>query len=49
VAGPDVIRLAPSLIIPDALIETGLQRFERIVARLLSQTVPAAEELAHAR
>ncbi|MBK8509299.1 MAG: aspartate aminotransferase family protein [Candidatus Competibacteraceae bacterium] len=49
VAGPDVIRLAPSLIIPDALIETGLQRFERVVARLLSQTVPAAEELAHAR
>jgi acetylornithine/N-succinyldiaminopimelate aminotransferase len=38
VAGPDVIRLAPSLIIPDALIEEGLQRFERAIARLLSPT-----------
>jgi succinylornithine transaminase family protein len=34
VAGPDVIRLAPSLIIPEALIETGLQRFARAVAQL---------------
>jgi len=48
VAGPDVIRLAPSLIIPDELIEEGLNRFERAIARLLSQTVPANEELAHA-
>ncbi|MCB1777576.1 MAG: aspartate aminotransferase family protein [Candidatus Competibacteraceae bacterium] len=38
VAGPDVIRLAPSLIIPDELIEEGLQRFERAIARLLSST-----------
>ncbi|MCB1769525.1 MAG: aminotransferase class III-fold pyridoxal phosphate-dependent enzyme, partial [Candidatus Competibacteraceae bacterium] len=36
VAGPDVIRLAPSLIIPDELIEEGLQRFERAMMRLLS-------------
>jgi acetylornithine/N-succinyldiaminopimelate aminotransferase len=48
VAGPDVIRLAPSLIIPDALIEEGLNRFDRAIARLLSQTAPAGEELAHA-
>lgn len=38
VAGPDVIRLAPSLIIPDELIEEGLQRLERAIARLLSPT-----------
>ena len=38
VAGPDVIRLAPSLIIPDGLIEDGLQRFEQAIAHLLSQT-----------
>lgn len=38
VAGPDVIRLAPSLIIPDDLIEDGLQRFEQAIAHLLSQT-----------
>jgi acetylornithine/N-succinyldiaminopimelate aminotransferase len=48
VAGPDVIRLAPSLIIPDDLIEEGLWRFERAIARLSSQTAPAGEELAHA-
>jgi len=36
VAGPDVIRLAPSLIIPDALIEEGLQRFEQAIACLCS-------------
>jgi acetylornithine/N-succinyldiaminopimelate aminotransferase len=34
VAGPDVIRLAPSLIIPDELIEAGLKRLERAIARL---------------
>ncbi len=48
VAGPDVIRLAPSLIVPDDLIEEGLRRFERAIARLSSQTAPAGEELAHA-
>ena len=48
VAGPDVIRLAPSLIIPDELIEEGLNRFERAIARLLSQTAHAGEELADA-
>ncbi len=36
VAGPDVIRLAPSLIISDDLIEQGLNRFERAIARLCS-------------
>ncbi len=34
VAGPDVIRLAPSLIIPDELIEAGLERLERAIARI---------------
>ncbi len=36
VAGPDVIRLAPSLIIPDEVIEEGLNRFERAIAGLLA-------------
>ncbi|HCK79976.1 MAG TPA: hypothetical protein DIC59_00685, partial [Candidatus Competibacteraceae bacterium] len=49
VAGPDVIRLAPSLIIPDELIEEGLRRFERAIARLSTNSVPAGEELTHAR
>ncbi len=40
VAGPDVIRLAPSLIIPDDLIEEGLRRFERAIARLCSLSAP---------
>lgn len=34
-AGPDVVRMAPSLIIPDALIDEGLERFERAVAQLV--------------
>ncbi|MFC4258467.1 aspartate aminotransferase family protein [Marinobacter lacisalsi] len=34
VAGADVIRLAPSLIIPDQDIEEGLERFEKAVAKL---------------
>ncbi|MFZ1828537.1 MAG: aspartate aminotransferase family protein [Candidatus Competibacteraceae bacterium] len=36
VAGPDVLRLAPSLIIPDELIEEGLNRFERAITGLLA-------------
>jgi acetylornithine/N-succinyldiaminopimelate aminotransferase len=40
VAGPDVIRLAPSLIIPDDLIEEGLNRFERAIARLCARPTP---------
>lgn len=48
VAGPDVIRLAPSLIISDELIEEGLNRFERAIARLLSKTAHAGKELADA-
>lgn len=34
VAGPDVLRLAPSLIIPDVLIDEGLARLDRAVATL---------------
>ena len=48
VAGPDVIRLAPSLIIPDELIEEGLRRFEQAIAQLLPQIASTGEELAHA-
>ena len=40
VAGPDVIRLAPALITPDELIEEGLNRFERAIARLCAQPAP---------
>jgi acetylornithine/N-succinyldiaminopimelate aminotransferase len=32
VAGPDVVRMAPSLIVPEELIDEGLARFERAVA-----------------
>lgn len=33
-AGPDVVRFAPSLVVDDADIEEGLNRFERAVAKL---------------
>ncbi len=33
-AGPDVVRFAPSLVIEDADIDEGLDRFERAVAKL---------------
>jgi acetylornithine/N-succinyldiaminopimelate aminotransferase len=35
VAGPDVVRMAPSLIISDEVIEEGLQRFEQAIAQLV--------------
>jgi len=35
VAGPNVVRFTPSLIIPEADIEVGLQRFERALARFV--------------
>ncbi|MFC3606522.1 aspartate aminotransferase family protein [Stutzerimonas tarimensis] len=34
-AGPDVLRLAPSLVIEDADIDEGMARFERAVARVV--------------
>ncbi|MFC3395351.1 aspartate aminotransferase family protein [Brenneria rubrifaciens] len=34
IAGPEVVRFAPSLIIPENDIEEGLLRFERAIARL---------------
>ena len=37
VAGPDVVRLAPSLVIPDELIDEGLRRFDRAIAALVGQ------------
>jgi len=33
-AGPDVVRFAPSLVIDEADIDEGLDRFERAVAHL---------------
>ncbi|MFT2112041.1 aspartate aminotransferase family protein [Marinomonas sp. 2405UD68-3] len=36
VAGPDVVRLAPSLLIPDADIAEGLARFERAIAKVVA-------------
>jgi acetylornithine/N-succinyldiaminopimelate aminotransferase len=39
VAGPSVIRLAPSLIIPDELIEEGLARFERAVSNWVNLVI----------
>ena len=33
-AGPDVVRLAPSLVIDEADINEGLDRFERAIATL---------------
>src|SRR5690606_19401126 len=36
-AGPDVVRFAPSLVIDEADIDEGLNRFERAVARLVNQ------------
>ncbi|WP_097462348.1 aspartate aminotransferase family protein [Mangrovitalea sediminis] len=36
VAGPDVMRLAPSLIIPEEDIDEALKRFERAVARVVT-------------
>ena len=36
IAGPNVVRFAPSLIIPDADIQEGLARFERAVAAVVN-------------
>ena len=36
VAGANVIRFAPSLVIPDADIEEGLARFKRAIAHVVS-------------
>lgn len=41
VAGPNVIRMAPSLIIPQSEIETGLERLERAIGSLVGQTQSA--------
>ena len=38
VAGPNVVRLAPSLLIPNEDIDEGLQRFEKSVAEVVKQT-----------
>lgn len=36
IAGPDVLRMTPSLVIPEADIVEGMQRLERAVARLVA-------------
>ncbi len=35
IAGPNVVRFTPSLIIPFADIDEGLKRFERAIARFV--------------
>ena len=37
VAGPDVVRMAPSLLIPDADIDAGLAKFEQAVAKVVAE------------
>ncbi|WNK21029.1 aspartate aminotransferase family protein [Halomonas piscis] len=37
VAGPNVLRLAPSLVIPEADIDEGMARLERAIERLVAQ------------
>lgn len=36
IAGPNVLRMAPSLVIPEADIAEGMARLERAVARLVA-------------
>ncbi|SQI42199.1 Acetylornithine/succinyldiaminopimelate aminotransferase [Serratia plymuthica] len=36
IAGPDVVRFTPSLIIPEQDVKEGLARFARAVARICS-------------
>jgi len=38
VAGPDVIRIAPSLIIPDEMIESAMQKFAIAVDNVLKES-----------
>ncbi|MDR5897644.1 aspartate aminotransferase family protein [Halomonas vilamensis] len=37
IAGPNVLRMAPSLVIPEADIEEGMARLDRAIARLVAQ------------
>lgn len=37
IAGPNVLRMAPSLVIPEADIREGMARLERAVARLVAE------------
>ncbi len=37
IAGPDVIRIAPSLIIPDEIIETAMEKFARAVDAVMAK------------
>ncbi|BFO10592.1 Acetylornithine/succinyldiaminopimelate aminotransferase [Serratia rubidaea] len=36
IAGPNVVRFTPSLVIPEADVREGLARFARAVARICS-------------
>ena len=42
VAGANVVRFAPSLVIPDADIELGLERFEKAVAQVVNASQESA-------
>lgn len=37
IAGPNVLRMAPSLVIPEADIQAGMERLDRAIARLVAQ------------
>ncbi|WP_075878795.1 aspartate aminotransferase family protein [Vreelandella massiliensis] len=43
IAGPNVLRMAPSLVIPEADIHAGMARLERAIARLVAQESRTAE------
>lgn len=42
IAGPNVIRLAPSLLITDADVQQGLKRFDAAIAELVAAEAPVA-------
>ncbi len=47
IAGPDVIRIAPSLLIPTEDIEIGMKRFESAVAELVNRGTPNTQRSPH--
>lgn len=44
VAGPNVMRLAPSLIIPDSDIEQGLMSLDKAIEQFVAEQAPAEQE-----
>jgi len=43
IAGPSVVRFAPSLLIPEADLDTGLARLEAAVAEFVETPAAAAK------